>query len=92
MRRPPWPVTGSLASSLPSTMTTSEPSPHDELASRPLQQVRACSTFHWRFGKIMASVTMLTERQLASTKERKSSAQCLPPLVLCFFSIPRQLA
>ena len=46
MRRLPWPVTGSLASSLPSTMTTSEPSPHPKLASTPLQYICACSTFH----------------------------------------------
>ena len=39
MRQLPWLVTGSSASSLPSTMTTSEPSPHDEVAFRPLRHI-----------------------------------------------------
>ena len=77
MRQLPWPVTGSLASSLPSTMTTSEHSLHDKLAFGLLWHICACLTFHPN----ISSDFHAYRGQLASSTERKNCARCFRPVM-----------
>ena len=79
MRRLPWLVTGSLASSLPSTMTTSEPSPHSELAFRALWRISACITYLLRPGRHQLQSPSSNACQEAASQNDREEEQCLMP-------------